>query len=145
MAGGRMSGRMSSFRFAWLGLFCLIIAGGCGKGKGDLSGKVSFGDKTVVTGTVTIVASDGSTFSAVIQEDGAYSFQGVPAGPAKLAVTSPNPVEIKHAKRKKDEEAKPKVESKGWFPIPDKYTDPEQSEITFTLKRGKNTFDIALK
>jgi hypothetical protein len=57
----------------------------------ELSGRVTLGDKPIVFGTVTAVASDNRVFTAPILPDGTYVLRNVPPGPVRLAVSSPNP------------------------------------------------------
>jgi hypothetical protein len=57
----------------------------------ELSGRVTAGDKLVVFGTVTALASDNRVFAAPILPDGTYVLRNVPPGPVRIAVSSPNP------------------------------------------------------
>lgn len=57
----------------------------------ELTGTVTSAGKTVTYGTVTVVASDGRVFTAPIGPDGTYRIRAVPAGPVRVAVSSPNP------------------------------------------------------
>jgi hypothetical protein len=57
----------------------------------ELSGRVTVGDKLVVFGTVTALASDNRVFVAPILPDGTYVLRNVPPGPVRIAVSSPNP------------------------------------------------------
>jgi hypothetical protein len=69
-------------------LAVLCLAGsGCGKGHGEVSGKVTYQGKPLTSGTVSLMDSDGSVQSAAIQPDGRYSFAAVVEGPATLVVT----------------------------------------------------------
>src|SRR5262245_23456014 len=71
---------------------CLVlILAGCGSGVGDIAGKVTYQEKTVCSGQVMLLASNAKAYYAQIGDDGTYSFSGIPAGEAKLAVTSPDP------------------------------------------------------
>jgi len=133
-------------RSCLLGAACLVLAG-CGAGKGDLTGSVKLGDKPVRMGTVTVTAADGSQQSGVIQEDGTYKVSGIPAGDAKIAVTSPDPKTSKtHMRQKgKETEAAPPVDTSKWTAIPEKYTDTKTSGLATSIKSGENKFDIDLK
>ena len=59
-----------------------------------LSGRVSSQGKAVVFGTITAIATNGRTFNVPIQPDGTYSLRNLPAGPVRLAVSSPNPTSV---------------------------------------------------
>src|SRR5207248_11303532 len=113
---------MANKRFLFLlavgaGLVTLI---GCGSGRGDLSGKVTYKGQAVKSGSVFVKGSDGIEKQGAINADGTYVVEGITGGSAKLSVVSPDPKLSQTRMRKKDEVA-PKVEDTGWFPIPDKY------------------------
>src|SRR6266404_2448300 len=55
------------FGFAFL---CLIA--GCGAPMGEVNGKVTYKDKPLPYGNVSLLASDGTNLSAEIQADGTY-------------------------------------------------------------------------
>src|SRR5262245_65353954 len=69
----------------------LALAAGCGGGRGDASGKVTYQGKTLVWGTVQFEGSDGTLKQCNINPDGTYSVQGLATGEAKVAVSSINP------------------------------------------------------
>src|SRR5262249_4196775 len=46
---------------------------------------------SLVTGTVMVVARDGSAHYGQINPDGTYRIDGVPVGPTRLTVSSPDP------------------------------------------------------
>lgn len=60
-------------------------------GATTLTGRVTSQGKPVVFGTVTVITSDHRTHSVPIRPDGTYVLKGVPRGPVKVAVSSPNP------------------------------------------------------
>jgi hypothetical protein len=77
-------------------VLCALVAAlggftGCGRGTGDVSGRVTHKGKTVVCGSVTLVGPDGMTKSGRINPDGTYSVSGVGAGTVQLAVVSDDP------------------------------------------------------
>jgi hypothetical protein len=118
---------------------------GCGAGRGDLSGTVSFAGKPLAHGSVLVVGSDGIAKGSPIQSDGTFAVKDIPAGAVKIAVTSPQPEKIKVGMRKQGEAPPPKVDSTRWFRIPDKYGDFETSELRATIRRGTNKLDITLE
>jgi hypothetical protein len=129
-------------------LFCASIlclsATGCGPGRGELSGKVSYKDKPVVSGSVVVAGSDGVPKGGEIKPDGTYEVKDIAAGQVKITVHSPDPGAMKIIPRKKDQPPPPPKDRSKWFAIPEAYADFEKSELTFMLKRGKNSFDINL-
>ncbi len=84
---------------------------------------------------------------ANIETDGSYSLPGVPVGEAKVAVSSDNPKSsaFQPLQREGMPPPKPLPEVKGWFPIPTEYQDLSKPKLTYTVKRGNNTYDIDLK
>jgi len=54
-------------------------------------GRVMSGGRPVVFGTVTILAGDDRAYSAAIEPDGRFRVANVPPGPARIAVSSPDP------------------------------------------------------
>jgi hypothetical protein len=128
--------------FGWIAFVAFfLVANGCGKGKGNISGKVDLEGKTVQLGDVTFYASNGVPFSAKIGRDGTYTIKDVPAGAAKIVVQSPNPKDVP----KNREGAATADDAKIWFPLPDPYEDPKSSDLTFEVKPGDNTYNISLK
>ena len=125
-----------------LGVFLATLLG-CGGGRADLAGTVTYKGAAVKSGSVSVVGSDGLPKTAAIV-DGRYEVKGVPAGAVKLAVSSPDPVKSRPRSRNKDEPP-PKVSADGWFPIPDRYADFNTSELATSLAAGPNAFDIDLK
>jgi hypothetical protein len=126
--------------------FLTLAALGCG-GRGDVSGKVTYQGKALVFGTVQFEASDGTIKQANIEPDGSYVIPGVPVGEAKVAVSSENPKSsnFQPLQREGQPPPKPLPEVKGWFPIPSGYQDLSKAKLTYTVKSGKNTYDIDLK
>src|SRR5262245_45386467 len=99
----------------WLiGGFLLVAVIGCGPGRGDLGGKVSYQGKSLQFGSVTVLGSDGIPRGGLIQNDGSYLVEDIAAGPVKIAVTSPDPVKSQPKPRKKDS-APPTPDRTGWF------------------------------
>jgi len=123
---------------------CALLAG-CGGGRGDLSGTVTYGGKAITSGSVTALGSDGIARTGSIEKDGSYSVKGVAAGDVKLSVASPDPVTTQKKARKKNEAVVP-VDKTGWVPISDKYGDIEKSGLNCTVQANTDTkFNIDLK
>lgn len=130
-----------------VGLLLLLgIVPGCGPGLSSVSGKVTYQGKPVVWGSVTLKAADGSIHQIGINTDGTYRLEGVPAGPAVVAVSSPDPAPSPRAKALADPRAPagpPPVPPGAWFPLPARYADPATSGLT--LQVGSGPADIDLK
>jgi hypothetical protein len=127
--------------FVVIALLTLVV--GCA-GRGDISGKVTYKGKALVFGTVQMEAADKTFKQANIEPDGSFSIPGVPVGEAHVAVSSANPQSSDFVPL----HAGPRLKAKavtGWFPIPGEYADLTKSPLTYTVKRGPNTYDIELK
>jgi hypothetical protein len=132
---------------AWRGLSFLIlsvllVAGeGCSEATGIVSGEVKLNGDPVPRGTITF-HSRGSKPTGRFTEinDGKYTLAGLPVGEYAVTVQStiqPPPTTAKGAKAKTPA---PKT-----VPVPLKYSDPEKSGLTFTLKAGDNTYSPTLE
>ena len=126
-------------------LFAFTVAG-CSKPRGQVGGKVFFQDQALDLGTVTIVGQDNYKAYCAIGPDKTYSFDNVPLGPVKIAFESHHrvppgfrngkpPPEIAQVKDERPAES---------LHIPEKYKNPEESGLTFTVTAGKQTFHIKL-
>jgi hypothetical protein len=151
----------SSSRFltphrGWMGLLILFLsaASGCGSSPGVVSGKVTFQGKTVASGTVMVIGSDGLPRYGKIETDGSYQVTDIPAGLVKLTVNSPSPVhdstkavttETRSRGRGQQNPNVPTSDPKLWFEIPAKYGDPNTSGKEATIKGGSNTLNIELE
>ncbi|MEI7685235.1 MAG: hypothetical protein WCL32_09425 [Planctomycetota bacterium] len=128
-----------------------LFALGCGS-PGEVAGKVTFNGKPVVIGTVLILASDSLPYSAPLSETGEFAVPKVPAGKALVAVVSRNPALTRPARPrpgKADTTPGPakdavKALADKWFPIPERFSQLEQSGLELTVKPGSNLFDIGL-
>src|SRR5262249_29351275 len=126
--------------------FLTLAAVGCG-GRGDVAGKVTYKGKPLVFGTVQFEASNKTIMQANIEPDGSYSIRAVPVGEAEVAGSSDNPQSsaFQPLRREAMPPQEPLPEVVGWFPIPTEYQDLSNPKLAFTVKRGKNTYDIDLK
>ena len=123
-----------------------------------VSGKVTFANKTLASGMVAIVASDGKAHYGNIAADGSYSITAVAPGEARFTVASPNLAQnavssnsrrgnlsIPESKPVKAPPASaPPSSDDGWFPIPSMFSDPDRSGLKFVLTAGTNVVDLPL-
>lgn len=135
---------------------------GCA-GQGSIMGTVTFRPtgKKLAWGTVTVVGADGIPRQGMINKDGTYTVNGVPAGAARVTVSSENPKPVGDApERGRDPGpgkptnapeaatggavAVPEDIVKAWFPIPAKYADLAQSGLKVQVQAGVNAHDIVL-
>jgi hypothetical protein len=128
-------------------LTAVWLAGGCGGGGQSqpathtVSGTVRFNDKVVNYGSVAFYGGDGRPVKSVIQTDGSYNIRNPPLGEVKVAVeTGPPPVLISPPGGKGGEPFKfEKID------IPLHYSDPEKTDLRYTVTPGQHRFDINLK
>jgi hypothetical protein len=130
----------------WGSLLLISLTGaGCGKPSGHVSGKVFFQGRPVDSGTIVFVGQDNYKAYCAIGPDKTYYFDNVPVGPVKIAFESHHRVPL--AFQTQNPPFLPKVKEETPpppLPIPEKYKNPEESGLTFTVKTGKQTFHIKL-
>jgi len=138
-------------RTAWAVLVAVVGLTGCGGGKADVTGRVTFRGKPVVYGSIMMVAPDGTTVVGPIR-DGNYSISGIKTGEVMIGVISHDPTVAQkvHSARwakvtRGIETAVPTVgvDKKKWFPLPRHLEEPETSGIRVVLKGS--TQDINLE
>jgi len=143
-------------------LLCLLVglsATGCGDGLATVSGKVTYKNAPLKSGSVQFQDSDAVTYTAKIESDGTYTTRVKP-GEAKVLISSTDEEEAlkyadairagRGAKRgaKPAEGGKPMVmptRGASLSLIPKKYADFSTSGLAKTIKRGKNAdvdFDL---
>jgi len=148
------AGRGGSWRVLAAALVPLsvVLLAGCGGGKGDVEGQVTYQGKPLHYGRITFVSQVGDKPSLVSKiKDGHYHIKGCPAGPAQITVESiapprkGRPILIPQAKGftpPEDEDAE--VNPAKPAAIPPRYTDPEHSGLDYTVTAGAQTHDIPL-
>jgi len=151
---GNLVGWAKVIGISWLGCALVLLVGCGGSSTGSVSGKVTFQNKPVVCGSVTIIGSDKKARNGAIQPDGTYTVEKVAVGEAQVGVMSPNPniqVEFTKGRRGKgkgentEPTAKlPKEVLDKWVPISRDYDNPEKSGLSLTIAEGENTFNIVL-
>jgi hypothetical protein len=139
------------FGVAILSLSALVLIAGCGKSSGNVSGKVTLdGQPLKGGGTVTFQGSKGGV-SGTISPEGSYTISNVPPGEVKItlapgmatgAVASATPGDP--GKMQPPKTLAPPAPVLPHGNIPEKYTKPETSGLTYTVKSGNQTFDIPL-
>lgn len=133
-----------------LGLLLLPLAIGCGgQAKGTVSGKVTYQGRPLSSGIVSFVPESGAPHYADIQSDGSYRMVNAPVGPVKIGVQSkPKQSASPSARMPRNPQDYGKLEAdmnQKESILPDQYTDPNKSGLTYTVKKGKQPFDIELK
>ncbi len=150
--------RVRPQRTLLLPLLASLALVGCGASTGKVSGKVTFGEKTVKGGTVTFFVAGKGTSSGQISEEGTYSLPDVPAGTAKVYVdtSTMNPANVKSVMKyapPKDQKAPEGLTSgpdraelaRRYVAIPQRYADPQQTPLTLNVTGGAQTYDIKIE
>jgi len=136
-------------------LFLLVVVSGCGGGKGDVVGKVTFDGQPIPWGRISFVSQGGNRLAISSSiKNGEYKIVGCPAGLAKISVESfpakkpdteaKNPLAKGFAPPKNVDSPPPEVIGK-FLEIPQILGNPESSGLEFTVKRGEQSFDFDLK
>jgi hypothetical protein len=132
-----------------------LVAAGCGSSAGTVSGKVYYKNAPVKGGNITFVKPDKSVSKlSEIQEDGSYKLEKVPPGEMLISVDTSSfkaaasmsksrmaPPPGKDAPQGYDFAAK----AQRYTPIPERYSNPEQSGLKYTVKNGSQEHDIKLE
>jgi hypothetical protein len=141
----------------------LACSVGCGaKERAVVKGKVTIGTKTLTAGNVIFWGADNMTATAVIDKHGNYAMNDAPVGEVKITVTVP-PIPpgglekvqnmMKHPGLKGiksvDPESGKSISIVGDMPativpIPDRYGNVSTSNLTYTVQRGEQSYDIPL-
>ncbi len=118
------------------------IVAGCGGGKSEVTGTVSYRGKPLQSGIVSFFDKEDHIVGTSSIEEGKYTIQQVPPGAVKITVTTV-PVfrpTADGAKPSGDNKAAP-VED---IDLPPKYGQPDQSGLTYEVKPGKQEHAIDL-
>ena len=114
-----------------------------------LEGEVSYQGKTLHFGLVHVEGAGGGSAQGNIAMDGTYKVQNVPVGPVKIAVVT-NPGMARAAQMAGGANQGP--DSKGgklgkvpdYVEVPKKYHDTSTSNLSYTVEKGTNKYDIVL-
>jgi hypothetical protein len=147
-----------------LGLLALALGLllGCGRGSqvpAKVSGKVTYKGQPVPAGSITFHSEDKGSYSGTLGEGGAYEIPDLPAGTLKVTVETEsvnpnkkNPTYEKGRGGAIDNEYQKAMQrpgqndaGKNYVKIPAKYAKPETTDLSVTLKAGKQTQDFELK
>lgn len=110
-----------------------LAAPGCGRQRGDVSGRIMVDGVPLDCGIVNFVAPGAAASAAVL--DGAYEAGGVPLGAVRIAVRAlPRPVVA----------PPPQGASRPYAPLPARYASPEESGLTLEVRPGRQQRDITL-
>jgi hypothetical protein len=142
----------------------LLLTSGCGpdyKSRGMVKGKVTKGGKSLTMGTVVFHGKDGITGTAVIDGDGNYQMPDAPVGECKVTVTvqelpmdptvrarlkGKGPKMPEGPKNPENSSPDPPLAKipKEVIPVDPKYSNADTSGLSFTVKKGEQTYNIEL-
>jgi hypothetical protein len=128
-------------------LAAVWLTGGCHSGQSkpqtanSVSGTVFLNGKAINYGTVAFYNANGLQRKSIILIDGRYSVHNPPLGEVKIVVeTGPAPVPASSPGGPGGEPIKfEKID------IPAHYSDPEKTDLRYTVTPGQHRFDINLK
>jgi len=141
-------------RYLLVSLFCLLLGvvaiSGCSGGLSTVSGKVTYKDKPVTTGSVQFMGNDGNPAVADINSDGTYTLKIRP-GDFRVAITSVDKAKEEERQKKMKEwresakggtgpRTPPPIDrnAPSISLIPEKYNTFDNSTLTATVKSGTN-------
>jgi hypothetical protein len=133
-----------------------LAAAGCGPNRADVTGTVSHRGRPVVYGTVSVIGSDQMTYYGTIQLDGKFAVSGVPTGPAKVGVYSPDPyfeppipaavkAKVEEARRAAGIEVAPRPPKGQWVRLPPKAADPLTSGLIVEVAAQPTVVDLRVE
>lgn len=136
-------------------LLAALVGGGCGGGKGSVSGTVTFKDKPLPTGTITFLDDRNEVLASSAIREGKYAVFNLPVGPTKIIVSTPPESPSKRRRprhlpgvKKSEPLGKGSVTTRPAvmvFAIPARYADPAQTDLTFTVQAGEQEHNVELK
>jgi len=151
-----MAGLVRAVAFGCASFFTLALCG-CGDSVSEVSGKVTYNNAVVKGGSVTFVGSAGKpSISTQIGEDGSYTAKGVAYGDVTICVDtealnparkarvpgkySPPPGQTGPQGLGTGEDM-----SKRYVKIPEKFSNPDASDLKLKVDSGKMQHNIELK
>jgi hypothetical protein len=140
-------------QFAVLG--ALLVAGCSGRGVGEVSGKVTYKERPLTTGSITFIAPNIPPIVARIEPDGSYVAKNVPAGDVVITIMSLDPAAVSKVQGKSASDLPPEAprnssnqrdrpDNTGWFAIPVKYSHAGSSDLKLSVKPGANDYPVQL-
>jgi hypothetical protein len=134
-----------------------LAAAGCdGSSTATITGKVYYNDAPLKGGNVSFMTKDQKVIRlSEISEDGSYTIEKMPTGEALITVETSGlkPPAQKMPANKPPPGVEPPAgykpldfeeRAKRYVPIPDRYSDPKQSGLTYQVQKGKQQHDIKL-
>jgi len=131
--GVRLAGGLAALVLA-------VLATGCAKPMGNVSGTLKYNGQALDKGTITFYDKDNQARSGEIK-DGKYEVTKVRGGTVKIAIVTPRPMTMVPMVKGGKSSTVPGAK----VIIPEHYGAPEKSGLTMEVKRGDQTKDFDLK
>lgn len=137
-----------------------VALAGCGGGdvpRGRVHGTIKYGGKALTGVTMILIAKDNKTHTVDLKSDGTYEVSGVALGPVKVSLQSvtarvavkgefdPPPSAAKGVTDEKAGKSQASSEAKASTRLPEHYSSPEKSGLTFELKDADQEWSVDLK
>jgi hypothetical protein len=112
---------------------------------------VTYNGKPVTGGEITFLAAKGGfAGGGTIEEDGSYKATSVPVGEVKITVNNKMLQKGRGVPRsgpmlKRPDAEQPKEFKGTYIDLPSKYGNADETDLTYTVKPGPQTYDITLK
>jgi hypothetical protein len=119
-----------------------FVASGCGRGTGSITGEVKYNGQLLPIGDIAFLSQEGDQqvrHADII--DGKYSIPSIEVGQAQVVVTTWQPTP---RKARPGGAAPPPPVPKAIL-IPKRYGIPDESGLTYEVKRGSQTKDFDLE
>lgn len=118
-----------------------LVASGCGGETTTVTGTVKYKGTPLTTGSVTISVAGKRPATGPIYPDGTYRVDMAPVGEAKVAVQTPP---LAPPMKKGTTPTVPGAVEVKVVPIPQRFADPAQSNLSAVIKSGGQRHDITI-
>jgi hypothetical protein len=141
-----------------VGIVILLVAPGCGVPRARVHGTLKYEGKPLGGANLTFFSADNATFPVRTRSDGTYQVDRVPQGTVRVSVQMPQRRSKSRPEPKAAQKANEEAGIKSWqerpqldepaaprIKLPDRYGNPETSELSFELKEPDQDYSIDLK
>jgi len=117
-------------------VIALMATIGCGPNRAArpdraiVTGTVTYQGKPVPGGIITFTGANGDTEGGMLRENGAFYVENAPVGENKVTVDP--------------EQIKPELGSR-YVKLPEKYLNPDTTDLTFKVEAGSNAAEFRLE
>ena len=136
----------------------LIVVPGCGVARSRVHGTLKYQGKPLGGAIISFFDRDNATFTARTRPDGTYAVDGIARGtirvsvqvPPRRAKSRPEPSSVQKANKEaglKSWQERKQVDDPTLtrIKLPDRYGNPETSDLSFELKEPDQDYSIDLK